>query len=109
MTAQPISCDSQHGVLADMMLTNLHNGDTQSFCSACAPSALRAIADELDPPAAPVVDAAPAEAASDASEGDTRPNGRRPRSRRSEAVTAATGTDDQGSASEAVVAADDVS
>ena len=101
MTAQPIYCSNDHQAIADMMWTNLHNGDTVSYCMACTPAALRNIADTLDPPAAARVDAETGQDGQAAGAGARRPNGRRPRSRPAQRATVPTGADDQGQASPA--------
>lgn len=48
--AAPILCDNADGNLADLMVTNVHNGDTFALCGVCIPLWADALRSEFTRP-----------------------------------------------------------
>ena len=51
--AQTIMCDSDDGMTADVMISQIANGDTIALCGGCLPQWCKGITDALLPPEEP--------------------------------------------------------
>ncbi len=89
-------CDTEDGVPADVLVTNLDNGDTLALCAGCFPAWCRAMLDQLDRPTLPDGAQASVMPATAQEEGEATPSTPSPKRHRTRQETAqATPQNDQ--------------
>ncbi len=89
-------CDSEDGQAADVLVTNLDNGDTLALCAGCFPAWCRAMLDQLDRPTLPDGAQASVVPTTAQEEGEAAPSTPSPKRRRTRhAATQATPQNDQ--------------